>query len=173
MAEGGGEDLERQLEGLRMKRFVKLTSVLIGALAMMAVAAGTASAHIEKTKQPFTISYSSSAITTEGEVTCKGFHETNSALFPGTETEGGRDREHCKAASGHKFTALTGGQTGNMFPGSPSYESDWFFLKGESGEKIASTRVLFTVKPNDKVFSLLVYVPLEGAYPPIAESLAP
>jgi hypothetical protein len=154
-----------------MKRFFKLVSVLIGVLAMMAVATGTASAHVVKTKQPFTITYASSVITAEGEVTCKGNHETNSALFPGNETEGGRDVEHCKSTTNHKFTALTGGQEGNEFPGSPSYESDWFFLKGESGETIASTKVLFKVKPNDKVFTLLVYVPLEGKYPPIAESL--
>ena len=155
-----------------MKRLFKLGLAFAAVLAMMAAAAGAASAHITKTKAAFTITYASSVITTEGEVSCKGVHETNSELFPGTETEGGRDREHCKATSDHKFTALVGGQEGNMFPGSPSYESDWFYLKGERGESIASTRVLFKVKPNDKVFTLLVYMPLEGVYPAISEPLA-
>ncbi len=155
-----------------MRRPIRLASAMVAAIALLAVSAGAASAHVDKTKSPFTITYASSAITSEGEVVCTGFHETNSALFPGTETEGGRDREHCKATTKHKFTALTGGQEGNMFPGSGSYESDWFYLKGERGETISSTRVLFKVKPNDKVFTLLVYLPLEGVYPAISEPLA-
>lgn len=153
-------------------RLVTLASVFVAVGAIMALTAGAASAHKAKTiKQHFTIQYASAYITTEGEVFCKGVHETNAELFPGNETEGGRDKEKCASTVHKKFTAITGGETGNMFPGSPSYESDWFYLKGESGETIASTKVLWKVGANDKKFTLLVYVPLEGKYPALAESL--
>ncbi len=153
-------------------RLATLASVLVAVGAIMAITAGAASAHKVRTiKQPFTIQYASSYITTEGEVFCKGVHETNAELFPGNETEGGRDKEKCSSTVHKRFTAITGGEEGNMFPGSPSYESDWFYLKGERGETIASTKVLWKVGANDKKFSLLVYVPLEGKYPAIAESL--
>jgi hypothetical protein len=154
-------------------RFTTLAMALIAATAIMAVAAGAASAKggVIKTTARFHIQYSSGAITSNGEVRCKGRHQTNSALYPGTATEGGRDIEKCKSTSHKAFTALTAGQEGNMFPGSPSYESDWFYLKGESGASIASIHVHFAVSANDKAFTLLVYVPLEGKYPAIAESL--
>jgi hypothetical protein len=162
--------MEGTMYGRIPARVGKLSAALGAAIALLAIGSSVASAHVDKTKEPFTITYASAAITTEGEVTCTGSHETNSAKFPGNATEGGRDKETCASTTGGKFTSLTGGQEGNSFPGSggEGYESDWFFLKGIS---ITSIKDHYKVRKNDKKFKLIVYVPMEGKYPPIAESL--
>lgn len=156
------------MNGITPARVARLACALVAAMSLIAVTAAIASAHAVKTKQPFTIQYASSAVTSEGEVVCKGFHETNSELFPGSETEGGRDKEKCRSTTHMRFTALTGGEESSTFPGTTAYESDWFYLKGERGATIESTKMRFAVKASDKTFTLLIYFPFEGVYPPTA-----
>jgi len=157
------------MHGMTVARLARLAGAMCAAVALMAVGSAAASAHVVKTKEPFTITYAWASITTEGEVMCTGYHETNSKKFPGNATEGGRDRETCVDTSGGAFTGLKGLEEGNTFPGNPpGYESDWFYLKGI---QIDSIKNHFKVSRNDRKFRQIVYIPLEGKYPPIAESL--
>jgi len=107
-------------------------------------------------KTPFEVEYDAEAY--YGAVKCKGKHETNEKHYPGTETEGGRDVEHCKSTTGKPLVGLTPGERVELgtgwFPGSSGWDSDW------DGQ--AASEIEYTVSATGKSFKLLAYYPFPG-----------
>jgi hypothetical protein len=89
-----------------------------------------------------------------GLVKCVGHHVTNSNLFPGNATEGGRDKWTCRALPNKRtFTNVTGGQILNPWPYS-GWASDF------DGQ--AASSVTGVVNANDTAYSGVAYYPFVG-----------
>ncbi|MGA2320825.1 MAG: hypothetical protein ABSG95_08780 [Solirubrobacteraceae bacterium] len=107
--------------------------------------------HIEKTNVAYTAEYTDEDF---GLVKCVGHHQTNSKLFPGNATEGGRDKWKCRALpAGRKFTNVTGGQVLNPWPYS-GWNSDF------DGQ--AASSVTGAVKASDTAYTGVAYYPFVG-----------
>jgi hypothetical protein len=86
-----------------------------------------------------------------GPMECSGKHQTNSKKYPGTETEGGRDKFKCKSTTG---VALL-----NVTPGEPvtfaGWDSDYFFFV--KGLTIEAKTITGKASLNGKVFRAVAY----------------
>jgi hypothetical protein len=108
-------------------------------------------------KAPFAVEYDAEAY--YGAVKCKGTHEANEkAGYPGTETEGGRDVEHCKSTTGKPLVGLTPGEKVELgmgwFPGSSGWDSDY--------DSQAASEIEYAVSKSGKSFKLVAYYPFAG-----------
>jgi hypothetical protein len=106
---------------------------------------------------PFTTEYDAEGY--YGAVKCKGKHETDEkGGYPGTETEGGRDVEHCKSTTGKPLIGLAPGEEVGLgdgwFPGSSGWNSDY---DGQGATKIG-----YKVSANGMSFKLIAYYPISG-----------
>jgi hypothetical protein len=131
-------------------RAAKLAVALLASTAVVAVAAGTAGAVTAKT--PFTASYTYTGTTGGGfgAVSCAGVRQVNpkfAAAGWATET---RDVEKCRSteASG-KLIALTGSETGEWFPGTSGWASDY--------DGKAAVTAKYKVSPYAKYFNIVAY----------------
>jgi hypothetical protein len=154
----------------------KSLSLVISVTALVALGSfsGTAfAASPERTSTPFTASYTDPLV---GPVTCAGRHETNSKMFPGTETSGGRDTETCKSSVKKTpltlvspdetggYTSPTGTDEAGVFAtrtgricenGSfQGWNSDYAPLNGKR-----ATSYTYTVSANGKSYKLVAYYP--------------
>lgn len=139
------------MTGMIPKRAAMLAVALLASTAVVAVAAGTAGA--ATTTTPFTATYTYNGTTGGGfgAVSCKGTRQVNPAAVAkkgwATET---RDVETCSSteASG-KFIALTAEETGEWFPGTSGWASDY--------DGKTATSAHYVVGAKDKKFTIVAY----------------
>jgi hypothetical protein len=152
-ADAGFEGLERMEEtmtGMIPKRAARLAVALLASTAVVAVAAGTAGA--TTTKTPFEVSYTYTGLTGGGfgAVSCVGTRQVNPAFASkgwATET---RDVERCSSTeTSHKLIALTGGETGEWFPGASGWNSDY--------DAKAAVTAKYVVSRNATKFRIVAY----------------
>lgn len=162
----------------RIPRAATLAAAVIASAVVVALAAGSASASpvggsvtpagssgvgplMMKYAKPehwtFEVEYDAEAY--YGAVKCKGKHEVNEKKgYPGTETQGGRDVEHCKSTTGKPLVGLTPDETVLLgmgeFPGSSGWASDDPALGGEQ-----TTDIEYTVSASAKSFKVVAYYP--------------
>jgi hypothetical protein len=155
----------------------KFAAALLASAAVVALAAGTASAnpttggslasaglggvwplmtkYAKAEHWKFEVEYDAEAY--YGAVKCKGTHQVNEKKgYPGTETQGGRDVERCKSTTGKPLVGLAPGETVLLgmgeFPGSSGWASDDPALGGEQ-----TTDIEYKVSANAKSFKLVAY----------------
>ncbi|MGO9958967.1 MAG: hypothetical protein ACLP50_23880 [Solirubrobacteraceae bacterium] len=155
-----------------------MAAALVASTAVLAFAAGSASAspvagsvtsagshgvgpltmkYAKAEHWTFEVEYDAEAY--YGAVKCKGKHEVNEKKgYPGTETQGGRDVEHCKSTTGKPLVGLMPGETVLLgmgeFPGSSGWASDDPALGGEQ-----TTDIEYKVSSNAKSFKVVAYYP--------------
>jgi hypothetical protein len=136
--------------GMIPKRAAKLAVALLASTAVVAVAAGTASATITRT--PFTATYTYNGTTGGGfgAVSCEGTRAVNTKFATqgwATET---RDIEVCVSTEAStKLIALTASETGEWFPGTSGWASDY------DGKAAVSAQ--YKVGPADHKFKIVAY----------------
>jgi hypothetical protein len=118
------------------RRAAKVATALLASTALVAVAAGTASADSGIGQGPggantgvkYTATYTDPLL---GPITCTGTHQTNKKYYPGTATEGGRDVFRCKSTEAKTplkdVAAGEEGESNTGFPGATAWNSDYFF----------------------------------------------
>jgi len=129
----------------------RLAAALLASTAVMAASAGAAGAATVKT--PFVAEYSFTELTEGGfgTVSCEGKRQVNSTGFAGKGwPTGTRDVEKCRSteASG-KFIGLTGGETGEWFPGATGWDSDY--------DGAPAVSASYKVNSGDKSFKIIAY----------------
>lgn len=103
-----------------------------------------------KTSTEYTANYTDPLY---GPVSCKGYHQTNSIKFPGTEEAGGRDRFTCKSTTKLPLENLSPEQVMTWGPG--AWISDYFyFTKGLTVYDTAGTGL---VSKTGKSFHAFIY----------------
>lgn len=133
-------------------RAMRLAVALLASIATVATVAGTAGA-ATTTKTQFEATYEYTELTNGGfgSVHCTGHRQVNEKSYAAkgwpTDT---RDVEHCRSTSANgKFIGLTGGETGEWFPGAGGWNSDYDGAAAVSAE--------YTVSVNDRTFNLVAY----------------
>ena len=131
---------------------VRAAVALLASIAVVAAMAGTAAGAVT-TKTSFEANYEYTGLTNGGfgSVHCTGHRQVNEKGYAAkgwpTDT---RDVEHCRSTSPTgKLIALTGGETGEWFPGASGWNSDY--------DEKAAVSAAYTVSANDKVFNLVAY----------------
>jgi len=142
--------MEEAMIGMIPKRAAKLAVALLASTAVVAVAAGTAGA--TRTKTAFTAAYTYNGTTGGGfgAVSCEGTRQVNTKFATrGWPTET-RDVETCVSteASG-KLIALKAGETGEWFPGTTGWNSDY--------DAKAAVTAKYKVGPSDHKFRIVAY----------------
>jgi hypothetical protein len=138
------------MTGMIPARAARLVVALLASTAMVAVAAGTASA--ATTKTPFVADYNFTGLTGGGfgSVHCEGTRQVNpNYAAKGWPTET-RDVEYCRSTEpSGKFIALTGGETGEWFPGAYDWNSDY--------DNALAVSAQYKVSAKDKKFKIVAY----------------
>ena len=148
---------------------ISLTALVgLGSLSGTAIAAPPV-----HSSTPFTASYTDPLL---GPVTCVGRHDTNSKLFPGTETSGGRDTETCKSSvsKGH-LTLVAPSETGGYTSPAGTDENGRFETRSgalcENGSYLGwnsdyaplngqrATSYNYTVSASGRSYKLVAYYP--------------
>jgi hypothetical protein len=136
--------------GMIPKRAAKLAVALLASTAVVAVAAGTAGATTTKTL--FTAAYTYNGTTGGGfgAVSCKGTRQVNTKFAKGGWATETRDVENCVSTeTSGKLIALTAGETGEWFPGTTGWASDY------DGKAAVSAQ--YKVGPGNHKFHIVAY----------------
>ena len=143
--------MNRTITAVAMRRLAVALLASIATVATVAVTAGTAGAATTKTQFEATYEYTGLTNGGFGSVHCTGHRQVNEKSYAAkgwpTDT---RDVEHCRSTSATgKFIGLTGGETGEWFPGASGWDSDY--------DGAAAVSAQYTVSTNDKTFNLVAY----------------
>ncbi len=154
------------------RRGAKVATALLASTALVAVAAGTASASngpvglgpFATTGIKYTAAYTDPLL---GPVACSGTHQTNPKYYPGTETEGGRDVFRCKStvakAPLKDVAANEEGESNTGFPGATGWYSDYFnglnssLILAKENTLIPAKGLTWKVSGNGKVVKAAAY----------------
>ena len=94
-----------------------------------------------------------------GAMRCVGYHETNEAKgYPGTETEGGRDKFHCKSTRGKPLQGVAPGTTGSVYDAGDNcniWVSRYFWLAKTL--RVCASRLEYKMSASGKSFTGVAY----------------